>query len=89
MPVSHMTTQAYFFFHRTRVVCICLKKQLLTGFEYDYVSSVYLLKLSFGRYYVMHSYNFFLAHGLLFSKRPFATRLLDKSRRNNRTKRNQ
>ena len=42
----------------------------------------------FGRYYVMHSYNFFLAHGLLFSKRPFATRLLDKSRRNNRTKRN-
>ena len=26
----------------------------------------------------MHSYNFFLAHGLLFSKRPFATRLLDK-----------
>ena len=34
----------------------------------------------FGRYYVMHSYNFFLAHGLLFSKRPFATRLLDKSR---------
>ena len=26
----------------------------------------------FGRYYVMHSYNFFLAHGLLFNKRPFA-----------------
>ena len=48
MPVSHMMTQAYFFsFHRTRAVCICLKKQLLTGFEYDYVSSVYLLKLSF------------------------------------------
>ena len=48
MPVSHMMTQAYFFsFHRTRAVCICLKKQLLTGFEYDYISSVYLLKLSF------------------------------------------
>ena len=43
----------------------------------------------FGRYYVMHSYNFFLAHGLLFNKRPFAAKLLDKSRRNNRTKRNQ
>ena len=34
----------------------------------------------FGRYYVMHSYNFFLAHGLLFSKRPFAAKLPDKSR---------
>ncbi len=34
----------------------------------------------FGRYYVMHSYNFFLAHGLLFNKRPFAAKLPDKSR---------
>ena len=30
----------------------------------------------FGRYYVMHSYNFFLAHGLLFNKRPFETKLI-------------
>ncbi|KAA4400061.1 hypothetical protein F3C89_10140, partial [Bacteroides ovatus] len=45
--VAHDDTGIFFFFHRTRVVCICLKKQLLTGFEYDYVSSVYLLKLSF------------------------------------------
>ncbi len=34
----------------------------------------------FGRYYVMHSYNFLLAHGLLFNKRPFAAKLPDKSR---------
>ncbi len=48
MPVSHLTIQAYFFsLHRTRVACICLKNQLLIGFGYDYVSSVYLLKLSF------------------------------------------
>ena len=40
-------TGIFFFLYRTRVACICLKKQLLIGFEYDYVSSVYLLKLSF------------------------------------------
>ena len=34
----------------------------------------------FGRYYVMHSYNFLLAHGLLFNKRPFTAKLPDKSR---------
>lgn len=34
----------------------------------------------FGRYYVMHSYNFFLAHGLLFNKRPFGTKLIIWSR---------
>ncbi|CAG9872350.1 hypothetical protein BN890_28840 [Bacteroides xylanisolvens SD CC 1b] len=28
----------------------------------------------------MHSYNFLLAHGLLFNKRPFAAKLPDKSR---------
>ena len=33
----------------------------------------------FGRYYVMHSYNFFLAHGLLFNKRPFETKLHNRS----------
>ena len=34
----------------------------------------------FGRYYVMHSYNFFLAHGLLFDKRPFGTKLRRRGR---------
>ena len=36
----------------------------------------------FGRYYVMHSYNFFLAHGLLFNKRPSRRKLHNRKWRN-------
>ncbi len=47
MPVSHMTIQAYFFSFIEPESLYLFKETVADGFEYDYVSSVYLLKLSF------------------------------------------